>query len=104
MPPSYLTPISSGAYALGFTACLLTLANSMSLASGRGMESDTYSVTASLEQAIAGFIDLTPPTLNPQEVGALLLTLCALFSGWLLAIGDRPTLPLLAGSVDGRAG
>jgi len=94
--------MSSRAHAPGFTACPPTLASSVPLASGRGM--GRVSVTASLEHALAGFIDSTPPTLNPEKVGALLSTLCALFSGWLCAIGDRPTLPLLAGSVDGRAG
>jgi len=124
VPPSYLTPISSGAYVPGFTACLLTwlLANSMPLASGSEMENAPHSVTTGLEQRIAGFVNLTPPTLEPLEGGSLLLTICALFSGLLRltqraaalaglvaadaqgAIGDRLTLPLLAVTTDRRAG
>jgi len=124
VPPSYLTPIASGAYVPGLTACLLAwlLANNMPLASGSEMENAPHSVTTGLEQRIAGFVNLTPPTLEPLEGGSLLLTICALFSGWLHlariaaastrlvaadargAIGDRQTLPFLAVLTDTRAG
>lgn len=59
MHPSYLTPISSGTYVLGFAFCLLTwlLANSMPLASCSEMGSAPHRVTADLEQRIAGFIN-----------------------------------------------
>jgi len=123
-PSATPAPASPGAYVLGFAACLLTwvLVNNMPLASGSAMDSAPHSVTAGLQQRSAGFVYLTPPALNPQEGGALLLTICALFSGWLHlariaaasarlvaadargAIGDRPTLPFLAVLTDTRAG